>query len=280
MGLDSRYEAKKLWNYKACGEFDFDSKDINYFYEVEKKRYKDQYWQKNYFKFQEFKNKKVLEIGVGQGTDLMQFAKNGATCFGVDITRNHLEKTALNASLRKLSINLYEADATKLPFENNSLDCVYSFGVLHHIPDVEIVINEIHRVLKPGGSLMIGVYNRNSLWMFHKILVDGFFRRYFLKMNFSGFLSTIEEHADGIERKPYVKLYTKKSVIKLLNKKFKIDNISSWQLHPEHFIGTINKLKLLPLLIRKILYKFFIYFFRKPFENHFGWYVTCISTKR
>ena len=122
---------------------------------------------------------------------------------------------------------------------------------------------------------MIGVYNQNSAFLFYKIIEDGFLKRYFLKMNFSGFLSTIEEHADGIERKPYVKLYTKKSVIKLLSKKFKIDNISCWQLHPQDLIGSItikkiNDLISLPLIIRKILYKFFIYFFRKPFENHLG----------
>ena len=80
----------------------------------------------DYFRFSDFKDQHVLEIGVGQGTDLCQFAQNGALCHGVDITQNHLNLTGLNATLRGFKVDLHFADATKLPFDDNSMDCVYS----------------------------------------------------------------------------------------------------------------------------------------------------------
>jgi len=105
---------------------------------------------------------------------MMEFAKAGAICHGVDITENHLKLTALNATLRGYEVDLHEADATRLPFADNSMDCVYSFGVLHHIPEIEQVMREIHRVLKPGGTVMIALYHRWSAFhLFCKILANG-----------------------------------------------------------------------------------------------------------
>ena len=50
-----------------------------------------------------------------------------------------------------------------MEFEDETFDAVYTFGVLHHIPDVSKAISEIHRVLKPGGKLLFMVYNRSSI---------------------------------------------------------------------------------------------------------------------
>jgi SAM-dependent methyltransferase len=58
---------------------------------------------------------------------------------------------------------LQVADAESLPFEDDRFDVVYSWGVIHHTPDVPQAAREIVRVLKPGGRFCVMVYNRHSL---------------------------------------------------------------------------------------------------------------------
>lgn len=137
-------------NTTACGELEGDKNSPDYFLNVERVRYLQQPWQREFFKFEAFSGHRILEIGVGHGTDLMQFARAGAICAGVDITDNHLRLR--NFSLQGKQVELYKADAVRLPFADHSFDCVYSFGVIHHIPESQAVVREIFRVLRPGGK--------------------------------------------------------------------------------------------------------------------------------
>ena len=93
-----------------------------------------------------------LEVGVGQGTDLVQFAKGGAEVFGIDITPRHLELAARNFEVRGLSANLQHAPAAAIPFASESFDLVYSFGVLHCTDNTVRSLTECHRVLNLGCS--------------------------------------------------------------------------------------------------------------------------------
>ena len=262
-----RIHAQKQWNNLACGELNGDKDTLDYFLNVESERYKQQYWQKEYFQFSKFGNKKVLEIGIGQGTDLMQFARAGAICYGVDITDNHLVLTKRNFNLQNFKVEIFKNDATDLPFEDNSLDCVYSFGVLHHIQNADKVSDEIYRVLKPGGCAMVALYHKCSAFhFFRKLLYQGIRSRDLFKLGYDGLLSTIETGADGKNIKPYVKLYTKRS-IKSLFSKFICHDVSVRQLYWSHF-WSFNK-KYFGNLSQK----------RFPFESYLGWYVTFKGIK-
>ena len=113
--------------------------------------------------FQSFKGKDVLEIGVGHGTDHAMFGLSGARVFGVDLTRKHCEMTRLCLDSFGTQSRLSQANALKLPYRAHSFDHVYSCGVLLLIADIHEAINEIHRVLKPGGSITIMMYNQASI---------------------------------------------------------------------------------------------------------------------
>src|SRR4051812_12549275 len=151
---DARRHAQAQWTANPCGSTGGDPSTLEYFLEVERERYRQQPWQHAFFRFEDFSAKRVLEIGTGHGTDLAQFAKAGAICHGVDITDAHLKLTERNFALRGFQVELKKADATALPYPDNYFDAVYSFGVLHHIPDAGAVISEVLRVLKPSGILM------------------------------------------------------------------------------------------------------------------------------
>lgn len=112
----------------------------------------------------DFRNKKVLEIGLGQGADSEQIARRGGIFSGVDLTKEAVERTRTRFSLRCLSYETIEqASALELPFEDNSFDFVFSHGVLHHIPEIEVAEREIFRVLRPNGELIVMLYAKRSL---------------------------------------------------------------------------------------------------------------------
>lgn len=170
----SREQSRRLWSATACGEKRGDRHSAAYFLQVESERYAEQDWVHEYFCYRDFAGRRVLEIGVGQGSDLMQFAKAGAICAGVDITDNHLRLTRSNFALRGKRAALIKADAARLPFPDGRFDCVYSFGVLHHIPKMDRVLREAHRVLRPGGLLMLAVYHKWSAFhLFSKLIGNG-----------------------------------------------------------------------------------------------------------
>lgn len=262
---DARVNAQKQWNARACGELPGDKQSLNYFDAVACDRYAQQPWMHEYFRFERFAGQHVLEIGIGQGTDMMQFAQAGAVCHGVDITDNHLKLTARNATLRGIEVDLHEVDATRLPFADNSMDCVYSFGVLHHIPEIDRVVREIHRVLKPGGRVMIALYYKWSAFhLFCKLLANGLRNGWLFTKGYDGLLSTIEMGADGAEIKPYVRLFDKRAICRLM-KNFQPLDLSVHQLHEDHFwppfIGRVLRGQLVRL------------------EPYMGWYVAYQGIK-
>lgn len=214
---EARAQARAQWNANPCGAVPTEAYDRGFFERVETERYRDQYWQRETFDYTSYRGGRVLEIGTGLGTDLKQFARAGARCFGVDITDMHLELTRRNFELEGLPVDLRKADATRLPFPDGYFDCVYSFGVIHHIPDVDAVLAEVARVLKPGGVFQVAVYHLFSIhtaYLFLHALKKGRLAR----LGVAGVLSTIERGADGRDIRPYVKLYSRRRLRRALSK--------------------------------------------------------------
>lgn len=108
--------------------------------------------------------KQVLEIGLGQGADSESLIRRGARWSGVDLTAESVERVRTRLTLRDLPFdNLKQGSVLELPFPDDSFDVVFSHGVLHHVPEVRQAEQEIHRVLRPGGELIIMMYARWSL---------------------------------------------------------------------------------------------------------------------
>src|SRR5262249_41321396 len=112
----------------------------------------------------EWKDKEVLEIGLGQGSDSEQLIRRGAQWSGIDLTWESVVRLRQRLTARNLRyIALSQGTATALPFRDQQFDIVYSHGVLHHVPDIKRAQAEIKRVLRPDGRLVAMLYARNSL---------------------------------------------------------------------------------------------------------------------
>ena len=112
----------------------------------------------------DFRGKRVLEIGLGQGADSEQLIRRGAIWSGLDLTPEAIDRVSTRLRLKKLPYERLErGSALQMPFADNTFDMVFSHGVLHHIPEIRIAQAEIARVLKPGGRLIAMLYARRSL---------------------------------------------------------------------------------------------------------------------
>jgi SAM-dependent methyltransferase len=130
-------------------------------YLEESERYLAYPWLYEAAEFRNHSGERVLEIGCGAGCDLLQFAKHGAIAAGIDITPEHIRLA--RERIGDLGEVLH-GDGKNIPFPDESFDYVYSHGVLHHIDQPRRMVEEIFRVLRPGGRFNVHVYARWSYW--------------------------------------------------------------------------------------------------------------------
>jgi SAM-dependent methyltransferase len=114
--------------------------------------------------FDAYRGRTVLEVGCGAAVDLARFARGGAIATGVDIATSAIELARMNFQLQGLSADLRVANAEALPFADDTFDLVYAHGVVQYTADPQRLVDEVRRVLKPGGEAIFQVYNRIS-WL-------------------------------------------------------------------------------------------------------------------
>ena len=166
--MQSQSELKErvraFWQAHPCGTkfSDAEMGTREFFDRVEAHRYAKEWHIPEAANFAGSRGLRVLEIGCGMGTDGAQFAAAGADYTGVDLTEAAIDLARKRFASSGLQGEFRVADAEKLDFADESFDVVYSHGVLHHTPDIESAISEIHRVLKPGGRAIVMLYHRGS----------------------------------------------------------------------------------------------------------------------
>jgi SAM-dependent methyltransferase len=178
--MTSNQNVRAYWEQEPCGTDravvgDLPARTREWFEEVERFRYEVEPFIHSVAQFTRHRGKSLLEVGVGAGTDHLQWARAGCECHGVDLTDAAIETTRARLGLYGLESDLRRIDAESLPFESDRFDVVYSWGVIHHSAQPERMIAEIHRVLKPGGRFIGMMYGRHSViamrfWVRHALL--------------------------------------------------------------------------------------------------------------
>lgn len=122
---------------------------------------------------------RIVEIGCGQATDALSICANmakGGTYLGLDYSDDSIASAqkATEEAIDSLNVipTFRHANAENLDFESDSIDYVYSFGVLHHSPNTQKTIDEVYRILRPGGVAEIALYRTLS----PKLLIAHFLR--------------------------------------------------------------------------------------------------------
>ncbi len=171
-------QVKEYWNEETCGTWASGKEKFTreYFEEIEKDRYEVSPEIKAFADFDSYKGKKLLEVGIGAGTDFLQWVRGGAVAYGIDLTEEAVRHIKHRLTLYNLNAEqIIVADCENLPFDDDFFDIVYSFGVIHHTPDTEKAMHEIIRVCRPGGRCKVMIYHRHSIltylfWVRHALL--------------------------------------------------------------------------------------------------------------
>ena len=175
------------WNSRPCN-IRHSPKPVGsreYFDEVEARKYFVEFHIPGFADFARWRGKKVLEIGCGIGTDTINFARHGAEVTAVDLTEKSLAVARQRAQVFGLEdrVRFIQANAEKLsdfvPVE--PYDLVYSFGVIHHTPNPERVIEELRKYVTAESTVKIMVYNRWSWKVLWVLFIYG--RGQFWKLN-------------------------------------------------------------------------------------------------
>jgi len=145
------------------------------------------------------KQKKILDVGCYDGTFLTMIADN--SLFGVDASDYAVKKC------RKLGINtkqFFFDDKKKFPYDDHSFDLIIVGEIIEHIYDTDFFLEEIKRLLKPKGRLILSTPNIASLG-----------RRLYL---FAGISPIIEDSPNEKDSSGHIRYFTRKSLEKLLVK--------------------------------------------------------------
>jgi ubiquinone/menaquinone biosynthesis C-methylase UbiE len=207
-------EIQRQWDRDACGSHyakETLPNTLEWYLEIERHRYGVYApWMPEVMEFDRHRGEKLLEVGAGLGTDHAQFARNGALTTDLDLSSGHLEHAKRNFSLRGLDGEFVHGDAENMPFHDETFDVVYSNGVIHHSPNTQRIVDEMYRVLRPGGRIIVMVYAENSLhyWrnLFYKIGIE----QGRLARNSMGQIMSENVELSEHGSKPLVKVYTRR----------------------------------------------------------------------
>ena len=114
--------------------------------------------------FTAYRGKHLLEVGCGVGIDLVRFAKHGAIVTGADLAETSIELAKKNFAHAGVEGELLVMNGEDLEFADDAFDVVYAHGVLQYTSGTQRMVDELYRVLKPGGAAILMVYNRYS-WL-------------------------------------------------------------------------------------------------------------------
>ena len=204
---DIKNKIVEYWDRQPCNinHSKSDLGTLQYFEEGAAKRYKAEPHIKEFADFSSYNGKRVLEIGCGIGADAIEFAKAGAEYVGIDISQESLNLAIQRFKVYNLEGKFYLRSGDEDLSDLGKFDLVYSFGVLHHYPDIQQTLDNIHDSLVDNGKLKFMVYAKNS-WKY----------------------AMIQKGLDQYEAQsacPYAIAYTNDEIYQLLNGKFDVQNI-------------------------------------------------------
>jgi 2-polyprenyl-6-hydroxyphenyl methylase/3-demethylubiquinone-9 3-methyltransferase len=222
--------------------------------------------------FPELKDKRVLDIGCGGGFYSLAACRKGARDVTfLDASPVCVKAAKINLGRENINSNGAIADATALPFRNGTFDFVICVDVIEHIPEDRKLLQEIQRILKSNGSLVLSTQNQNSL----NYILEAPLQRYVLKnRKWMGWDPT------------HVRFYNPRVLFQLLkNFDFSIVKVSGTYFIPYMialYLGRIN------MKFSQLFYLISYYLNQKlerrrlssALLNLFGWGIICLCLKR
>jgi ubiquinone/menaquinone biosynthesis C-methylase UbiE len=245
---------QNYWNKRPCNINHSNKKlgTIEYYNEVEHRKYNVEEHIPRFADFDKWRNKEILEIGCGIGTDSINFVRAGGKLTIIELSDKSLELTKERFKVFNLEATFIHGNAEELTqYTSKKFDLIYSFGVIHHTPHPSKIISECYKLLKDDGELRIMIYAKYST------------------KNFMINLGLAQPEAQfGC---PVAYTYSYKDIVKLL-KNFEIISAYKWHIFPfeieaykEYKYKYLLRYRYMPTWIFNIL------------QSLFGWHYMVIA---
>lgn len=162
---DLKAQVKAHWEHEPCesragiGETD----RRRYFEKIDAYRYEKAPFIPDFAWFDTGRGKRVLEVGLGSGSDFVRWVRSGARTSGRDLTEASVQLVRERLALERLEADVALGDVERLEFDDDTFDIVYSYGVIHHTSDTPGTVRQLHRVLRPGGTARVMIYHVGGL---------------------------------------------------------------------------------------------------------------------
>lgn len=264
---------KKVWGTNPAGWTHAPEKKVgskDFFDDVlEKRSTYECPWLPAVVNFENYAGKKVLEIGCGAGYDAYMFCKAGADYIGIDLVPENIARTQAHLSYYGYKPSILEIDAAQMEF-SQKFDFIYSFGVLHHIFDIEKVLKKSHAHLNDKGKVLFIVYHKNSIFYWLSVVLRNWILTgRFLKEPLEKTVSRIEQ--TGSKDLPLVRVYTKNDFTVLLQQAgFKITDTK---------IRKLNREDLPYIYWVSYMYRFIPQYVLDVCAKWWGWYLCVEAVK-
>jgi SAM-dependent methyltransferase len=265
-------EVRNYWDRRPCNirHSPLPVGTAAYFDQVEARKYFVEPHIPGFAEFERWSGKSVLEIGCGIGTDTMNFARAGAKVTAIDVSAASVDLARKRADVFGLSdrIDFHIANAENLAdhIPPRKYDLIYSFGVIHHSPHPEKIIEQIRsNFIGSGSTLKLMVYNRYSWKVFWMLLGE---RGRFWKLD-----DIVAKHSEAQTGCPVTYSYSTNSVRELIGEVFEIEDAFVDHIFPyriskyvKHEYEKVWYFKFLPSSVFRAL------------EKKLGWHL-CVTAR-
>jgi 2-polyprenyl-3-methyl-5-hydroxy-6-metoxy-1,4-benzoquinol methylase len=242
-----------------------------YFDEVEARKYFVEPHIPRFAQFERWCGKKVLEIGCGIGTDTINFARHGAHVTAVELSEKSLEIAQKRAEVYGLQDRIRfcpgnaEELTTFVPVE--PYDLIYSFGVIHHTPNPERVVEQMCHYVQPGSTVKVMVYHRYSWKVLWILLTYG-------KGQFWRLAELVARHSEAETGCPITYTFTRRAVRELLEHRgFRVTEMWVDHIFPYHIPDYVQYRYVRVWYFRWMPQPLF-----RWLERHFGWHL-CVTAE-
>lgn len=233
-------EVQSYWDARPCN-IRHSTREVGtkqYFDEVEARKYFVESHIPRFAAFDSWRDRRVLEIGCGIGTDTINFARAGAQVTAVDLSAKSLELARKRVEIFGFNnqVQFIRADAENLSayVPPEPYDLIYSFGVIHHTLHPERIIHQIREhYTQPSSTLKFMVYHRYAWKVFWVLMKYG--RGAFWRLN-----AVIASHSEAQSGCPVTLTYSRQDVRRLLGREFRIAEISVEHIFPYRIKDYVN----------------------------------------
>jgi 2-polyprenyl-3-methyl-5-hydroxy-6-metoxy-1,4-benzoquinol methylase len=237
-----------------------------YFDQVEARKYFVEYHIPGFAEFERWRSKKVLEIGCGIGTDTINFARAGAQVTTVDLSDKSMELARQRAAVFGLEdrIRFCPGDAEQLSafVPADPYDLIYSFGVIHHTPHPEAVLEQLRQYTRPGTTIKIMVYHRRSWKVGWILLTEG-------KGQFWKLSELVAKNSEAQTGCPVTYIYTRREGRQLLERHgFRVTDVRVEHIFPYRISDYVKYQYVKEWYFRWMPQPFF-----RALERRLGWHL-------